>query len=57
MLDLGSLFYYMLSMKDKNISIKRSSDYCLKILEIYDLESSYLRKEDVLICFLHVCRI
>ena len=35
-LDLDSLFYYILSMKDENI-IKRSSDYCLKILEIYDL--------------------
>ena len=40
-LDLDSLFYYILSMKDENI-IKRSSDYCLKILEIYDLESSNL---------------
>ena len=40
-LDLDSLFYYILSMKDENIS-KRSSDYCLKILEIYDLESSNL---------------
>ena len=40
-LDLDSLFFYILSMKDENI-IKRSSDYCLKILEIYDLESSNL---------------
>ena len=40
-LDLDSLFYYILSMEDENI-IKRSSDYCLKILEIYDLESSNL---------------
>ena len=43
-------------MKDENI-IKRSSDYCLKILEICDLESSNLRLENVLICVLYVCRI
>ena len=42
-LDLDSLFYYILSMKDENIiKLKRSSDYCLRILEIYDLESSNL---------------
>ena len=34
-LDLDSLFYYILSMKDENI-IKRNSNYCLKIIEIYD---------------------
>ena len=40
-LNLDNMFYYILSMKDKN-TIKRSSDYCLKILEIYDLESTNL---------------
>ena len=42
MLDLDSLFYYVSSMKDENI-IKGSSDYCLKILKMYDLESSNLK--------------
>ena len=40
-IDLDSLFSYILSMKDENF-IKRSSDYCLRILKIYDLESSNL---------------
>ena len=40
-LDLDSLISYILSMKDENF-IKRSSDYCLRILKIYDLESSNL---------------
>ena len=40
-LDLDSLFSYILSMKDENF-IKRSSDYCLRILKIYDLENSNL---------------